>query len=394
MPTPEDTPPTPAPPPPDPAPAPVTSWWQSFFLKNWKQFTIYAAVFAVSTLLNKYGCTPEPVPVPDPPLPVWQGAMGWHEPTEKEKAVALATPGVYQFSQTEAGQWEPKGDKDGNAFNWRIAAKGFGRPMPVLDQGSIGSCVGNGWAKAVNYVLAIMAAQKIGPPIDGTVEIPAEVIYGGSRVNANGGRSPLFGDGSNGSWAARFVTETGVCGRGVYGPDDVSKYDVAKCRELGRAGIRGELLEACKKNKVSAALVTSADEIKRGLLQGYIAPICSNVGFAGQSSRDKDGFLKARGMWPHCMCAIAYRADKNAFLIDNSWGPNWVTGPKYPDDQPDGSFWITWEDMERIAKQGDSYLVSAVKGFPRKKLNPDDWTVKATPRPVFGRWDAPFALAP
>ena len=394
MPTPEDTPPTPAPAPPNPPPAPGFDW-KSLVSKNWRPFVGYLAVLAVSVLVNRLWPAAGPLPIPDPPVPIWQqGAFGWHEPTEADKAAALATPGVFEFRDTEAGQADPAGDADGNAFLFNIAEKGFGGPLPILNQGGIGSCVGNGFANGINYVICIQAALKRGPPIDGTVVIPAEVVYGGSRVNANGGRAPMFGDGSNGSWAAKFVSTDGICGRGVYGSDDVTKYTESNCRLLGNRGIKGDLLAACKKNLVSAALVNSADDIKKALLQGYAVPICSNVGFAGQSSRDADGFLRARGMWPHCMCVIGYRKDKDAYLIMNSWGANWVGGPKYPANQPDGSFWITSADMERIAKQGDSYAVSAVKGFPKKKLNPDDWIVRQEPDPVFGRWDAPFAMAP
>lgn len=364
--------PAPTPIPPTPAPTPVVPLWAKL-LKDNIQIVGWIAIAAVTSLLNYFVFKTDPQPIPPMPEPIFQGTFGWHEPTEKERKAALESPGVYQFSETEAGQADAVGDADGNAFLWNIVAKGFGGQIPTLDQGGVGSCVGNGWAQGINYVIAIQAALNRGPPIDGKVVIPAEVVYGGSRVNANGGRAPLVGDGSNGSWAARFVTETGVCSRGIYGPYDVTKYSESACRALGRAGIKGELLDACKKNVVSAALVNSADDIKKALLQGYTVPICSDVGFAGQSSRDADGFLKARGSWPHCLLVIGYRKDKNGFCILNSWGDNWVSGPLGPGNPPPGSFWITFETMDRIAKQGDSFAVSAVKGFPRKKLNADDW---------------------
>ena len=383
--------PSPTPIPPTPAPAPVSpSLWKAVIAKNWQGVVGWMAVAAVTTLLNHFFFKADPLPTPEPPTPIFQGTFGWHEPTEKDRKSALESPNVYEFSQTEAGQAELiVGDPDGNAFLWQLAAKGFGGQIPTLDQGSVGSCVGNGWAQGINYEIAIQAALNRGPPIDGKVVIPAEVVYGGSRVNANGGRAPLMGDGSNGSWAARFVTETGVCSRGVYGPYDVTKYSESACRSLGRSGIQNELLAACKKNTVSAALVNSADDIKKALLQGYPVPICSDVGFAGQSSRDADGFLKARGSWPHCMLVCGYRKDKNAFCILNSWGDNWVSGPLGPGNPPPGSFWCSYETMDRIAKQGDSFAVSAVKGFPRKKLNADDW-IAARPVDKNDKWNLNF----
>jgi len=163
---------------------------------------------------------------------------------------------VFRFDETEAGaDDEPAGDADGNAFLWNLALKVRGEHVPTLDQGGVGSCVGHGWATSVNYLVVVQAALRRGPPIDPTVTIAPEVIYGGSRVNANGGRAPLFGDGSNGSWAAKFVTmsDGGVAARGVYGPYDVSKYSESNCRKLGNSGIKGELLDACHKNIVKSA---------------------------------------------------------------------------------------------------------------------------------------------
>jgi hypothetical protein len=74
------------------------------------------------------------------------------------------------------------------------------------------------------------------------------------------------------------------------------------------------------------------------------------------------------------MAVIGYRADKKGYLILNSWGPKWVKGPagKYS-DIPDGSFWCDEPTMARILAQGDSYAVSGVKGFPRRKIEIDDW---------------------
>ena len=392
MPTPENPAGDPAPAPPNPTPAPAPSpapvtpsIWRGLIAKNLPSVVGWIAVAVVTTILNHYFFKTDPLPVPAPPDPIFQGGFGWHEPTEAERAATLASPNVYQFDRTEAGQATVFGDPDGNAFVWQLAEKGFGGKIPTLDQGQVGSCVGHGWAQGINYEICLQAGTNRGPPIDGKVIIPAEVVYGGSRVNANGGRAPLMGDGSNGSWAAKFVsdpTNGGVCGRGVYGSYDVTKYTESNCRALGRSGIKGELLAACTKNQVSCALVNSADDIEKALKQGYTVPICSDVGFAGQSSRDADGFLKARGSWPHCLLVLGYRKDKDGFLILNSWGENWVSGPTGPGDPPKGSFWISRKDMDRIAKQGDSYAVSGVKGFPRRELKPDDWLVRK-PAPNF-----------
>jgi hypothetical protein len=228
-------------------------------------------------------------------------------------------------------------------------------------------------------------------------------------VNANGGRSRLFGDGSNGSWAARFVTTNGVASRGKYGPYDVSKYSESYCRELGRNGIQGELLAECNKNPVgSAALVQSADEAEKALRQAYPIAVCSNVGFAGQSSRDEDGCLhESLKPWGHCMAILGVRAGGGKFFVMNSWGPTWVGGPTGPGNPPPGGFWVDRATIDKMMKQADSYAVSDAKGFPQRNIRPDDWIAQApkaggvSPRgikgdknPVFNPLGGLYALAP
>ncbi|WP_020476511.1 C1 family peptidase [Zavarzinella formosa] len=389
----------PAPPPvpaPTPTPAPGPLNWRRFVPTNWQSIVATLAVIAATSLLNRLGFTPTPLPVPDPPFPIYQGTFGWVEPREDDRLAALESPQVYRWEDTDAAQADPLGDKDGNAFLWKFSAAVRGAPVPTLNQGSVGSCVGHGWATGVNYLVVIQAALKTGPPIDATVTIAPEVIYGGSRVNVNGGRAPLFGDGSNGSWAAKFCTEYGTAARGKYGPYDITVYSESNCRSLGNNGIQNELLTECKKNVVgSAALVTSAADAKKALMQGYPIPVCSNTGFAGQSSRDADGFLRAAGVWPHCMCIIGYRQDKDAFYIMNSWGESWVSGPLGIGDPPAGGFWVKSTTVDAMLKQGDSYAISTLKGFPRRKLQPDDWLVAApSPSKVViapRRADGPFA---
>ena len=56
-------------------------------------------------------------------------------------------------------------------------------------------------------------------------------------------------------------------------------------------------------------------------------------------------------------------------LVQNSWGRNWISGPKR-NNQPDGSFWVDAEEIERrILSQGDSWAFSGYEGFKPRKLN-------------------------
>jgi hypothetical protein len=77
------------------------------------------------------------------------------------------------------------------------------------------------------------------------------------------------------------------------------------------------------------------------------------------------------------MAVVGYRVDKRAFLVVQSWGKGNPSGPTSL-DQPSNSFWITWDTMQRIARQGDSYALSAFTGFPARAI---DFFVLAAPLP-------------
>jgi hypothetical protein len=56
-----------------------------------------------------------------------------------------------------------------------------------------------------------------------------------------------------------------------------------------------------------------------------------------------------------------------SFLVQNSWGPDWISGPKRH-DQPEGSFWIHADTADDMLKSDGSFAFSAVNGFPPVRL--------------------------
>lgn len=396
---------------PVPTPA-VEPTWKKFIPTNWQAIVSSLVIALITAIATKFGFTPPPAPpVPMPIFPedwvtiesddgkyIRGFATGWVPPRGEDKKIALMT--VPEFADTEAGHaLNVFGDADGNAFLWKAAIKVRGAHIPTRNQGSVGSCVGFGFSCAGEYALVVQVANNAGRPQDGNIDIVQEATYAFSRVEQNGGFAPLVGDGSMGSWAAPAIQKFGFLKRGVYGSQDLTKYDTTRCRLWGRKGVPDELEPEAKKNLVGgAALVKTAEEAKKALLQGYPVAVCSDVGFAGQSQRDADGFLKARGSWNHCMTFIGFHAAKNAFYCMNSWGEDWVGGPLGAGDPPPGGFWVTFATVDRMMSQGDSYAISNVKGFPRRKLNVDDW-VKTDmfrdaldPKKAFG--GSIYALAP
>ncbi|RCS43961.1 hypothetical protein DTL42_18415 [Bremerella cremea] len=269
--------------------------------------------------------------------------------------------------------------------------KKYGVPWQVGRQG-IGDCVSFGFAHGADIHLAVM--WSLGDSADWK-PTATESIYGGSRVEARGVSRGGWSDGSYGSAAAKWLREYGLVFRQPYETVDLSRYSAQRAKDWGNYGNGGQddngrLDAEARKHPVrTVALVRNFAEASAAIHSGYPVPVCSMVGFRMQ--RDADGFAQPQGTWPHCMCFIAARHGKRPGLLClNSWGPNWITGPKYPSDMPDGSFWVDQRTVDRMLAQNDSFAVSGYDGFPFRKLDHAKW-VQAMP---VGDNEPNYALAP
>jgi hypothetical protein len=100
------------------------------------------------------------------------------------------------------------------------------------------------------------------------------------------------------------------------------------------------------------------------------------------NTRDAHGYARAEGTWAHEMAFIAVRYQKNGSPSDgllclNSWGPRWISGPKWPEDMPEGAFWVSRPIVERMISQKDSFAVGSVQGFGWRDLNNGGWLMPA-----------------
>jgi len=160
---------------------------------------------------------------------------------------------------------------------------------------TIGDCVSHGWAQGVE-ILAAVEIDKRGEREQWKGRIATEAIYGSARVEIGGGR--LSSDGCMGSWAAKAVKEMGVVARGKYGNVDLRNYSGKKAREWGRRG-RGvpDSLEPTMREHLvrSVSLITSYEDARDSIVNGYPLPVCSGRGF--RSTRDSQGFASPSGSW-------------------------------------------------------------------------------------------------
>lgn len=236
-------------------------------------------------------------------------------------------------------------------------------------------CVSFGAAAAVDAVKATEIVLK--KELESWVaETSTEDIYGGSRVNI--GRGALGnGGGSYGGWAAEYVQKCGTLVRQKYGTKynlSIYNYETAARWGTPNVGVPEELLNFARQHTIrTVSLVTTYEEVRDSLANGYAVTIASNQGFS--NIRDSEGFAEPEGNWAHQMCLVGVddkgdgcSRERPGVLCVNSWG-RWNGGPKRH-NQPDGSFWIDADVLERyILSKRDSWAYSDYDGFPPKKIN-------------------------
>lgn len=247
-----------------------------------------------------------------------------------------------------------------------------GKHFPIFRQ-LIGDCVANGAANAINYRQAVQIARE-NPDLEFR---PANRpwIYGVSRCDPEIGKGRLGrSDGSVGDWARRAVEM-----RGVLADDhpDVPPYSAAVAKEWGFKGAPQKFYAIAKDFPVhGTAKVTTYEEVRDALANGYPVTIASNVGFDMQPVvRDGKHWGKRSGSWNHQMCLIGiddtavspFDRKTGAAYCQNSWGESAHGQPA--DDAPPGGFWIDRTTVEKIVGQGDSWAFSSFEGFKPRDLN-------------------------
>lgn len=274
-----------------------------------------------------------------------------------------------QFDDTPAGK-AFLGDED--VFLWQAVRKvnNKGPPWyPNVNQESVGCCVGCGWKHCADVCQAfqILTGKRAE-----WKPVSVEVIYGNSRVAIGGGR--ISGDGSVGAWAKEAAERYGVAPMEQVNGVDLGTFSPARAREYGRSGVPATVNDVAKLHPVKgSALVKSWPDVKRAIQQGYPVAVCSNQGF--RMERDDTGRARPQGTWAHCMAIIGVRSGPNegAFIL-NSWGDRAHTGPVWPADAPVAGFWADAAVVDRMVRQGDSFALSDMVGFPARRV-PLDWFI-------------------
>lgn len=293
------------------------------------------------------------------------GGMGWvDKPDEVKQVVSTFTNPFFG----DVGKGLIKAAKDEDALLYKAYEKVTGHPWQPHDQNGTGCCVGEGNSGAVEMLQGVENA--LGDPQE-YKDISAAAVYANAR---DIGHMLDGSDGAVGAYAAKALMTMGAvsCEEAgdTNGRDGNAKTHAALAKKWGRSGLSTDLKGKAKAHLVkTASQVRTPEEVRAAITNGNPVTICSSVGFEGKGGfkRDADGFCYPGGTWPHCMYIGAYRADKKAFLVFQSWGASMPPGPKSL-EQPDGTFWITWDACQRVVKAGESYALSAFDGYPARDL--------------------------
>lgn len=335
---------------------------------NWRLAAALVLMAAAAWLL--FARQPKPV----------ESRFGY-EPDPKATAEFLKELAQPFFAQAGADCIKQAKGKD--TFLYRAAnnvhKQLYGKEWVVVRQ-AIGDCVSHGWAHGC--WISSCVAYELGELSEPPPMVCSESVYGGSRVEARGRKSGGWGDGSYGGAAAKFVKDWGVTFRLAYpqqdGGHDLTAYSGQLAKAWGNFGNGGDgdngvFDNVAKRHPMRhVALVTNFEEAAAAIESGYCVPVCSGYGFS--SRRDEDGFCRRQGSWAHCMCFVGVRHGKRPGLLClNSWGPSWVSGPKWPDDMPEGSFWVDAETASGMLGGRDSFAVGGIDGFKYRDLHHKEW---------------------
>lgn len=255
---------------------------------------------------------------------------------------------------------------------WHGVNKVYGAQVQPGAQ-NIGNCVG------YSAILSCVDLQAQEILIDGDLEnafVPTVLFsYGAGRVLVNGGRSPIRGDGSIGSWQAKADSEFGFLDASLPGLPDAPANEIQEpySAETGRVWGRSAtvLREWAPKAKdhtvMHSARLQSADETKKSVTELFRPfTIASSWAFRPKGFDPKYGIMiytrDRGGRWDHQMHGRAVFEIKGQWFvyIGNQWGLR--AHKDVGEGFPRGGFVITIEEYAQWVREAAVYARGGFKG--------------------------------
>ncbi len=230
------------------------------------------------------------------------------------------------------------------------------------------NCVSFGAKNAIEYVQAYDIAQN-GNLAEWKLVFPP-YLYGTGRVLV--GRGQLGRQaGSLGSWQAEAVEKFGVIASDTEG---CPKYSGKLADQWGYQGVPDKFVTLGKTHLVqNTALVTTWDELKLALSNGYPVTTASNVGYSLKPGRD--GFHVQNDRWPHQMMFGGYDdggdgIEPHALLL-NSWSDimGSIVDFRTKEKWPVGTLRIRKADALKHLAARESFAYPSLQGFVPRPLD-------------------------
>lgn len=213
---------------------------------------------------------------------------------------------------------------------------------PVEDQGALGSCTGQAFAAALEFV-----QNKEGEPFRDMSRLFIYYIERHAEGTIHDDAGAYIRDGAKG--LAMF----GCC------TEDLWPYDIARFADMPPAAAFADALT----RKVTAyRRIVGLRDMKQCLAEGYPFVFGFSV-YSDFESTDTagDGVLempkpRERSLGGHAVLAVGYDDDANVMIVRNSWGATWgmdgyfvmpydyIGDPRLADDMWTIRAWWEWED--------------------------------------------------
>lgn len=258
-----------------------------------------------------------------------------------------------------------------------------------------GDCAAQAIAGGIELDIAVGTetdSELVWRPVD------RAAIYGGGRVTV--GKRAIRGEGLVPSWGLQWVDQYGILWADEPG---VGPYSGQRCDLWGRDGVPAEFAAKAKPYAgLTYARCDSAQAVCNAIVAGH------PVAFGSMRwGTDRIKLVEGRNLafdttdWPHAQIVTGYdgtlSSGQRLFRFLNSWGPN-AHNPKsqMPGDHP-GAYYVTWESMESIAREGMAFALSGANGFRQRQFVPDFSVIGAAgPVPLVQQEEtaAMFPLSP
>lgn len=235
--------------------------------------------------------------------------------------------------------------------------------LKARNQGSAGSCVGNGCASAATGTLAQDIAGR------GEAEqllhwLSADASYGLGKLTSN----RLNGDtGTYVSAVAKGYMMRGMPFEMKYGSVDLTDYSVATAKLYARSALPDVVLQGMASHKIKRMVrVDSQEQLIKLLQHGYCVSAAPVRDVSGK--RDANGIARMSGIIAHCEAwmDVWFDAKSNPYILQwNSWGSSWPGGP-LQDWMPLGSVLMPIAECQKTIDGGDCFAFAGPDGFTAK----------------------------